>query len=423
MKGGDALHHSTDIIVAGAGPAGLAAALALAEGGHQVVLAGPAITTDDRRTTTIMMPGLAFLDSLGVGAALRNAGAPLCAMRLIDATGRLFRSPTVTFRASEIGEEAFGFNIPNVTINAILDKAVKAIPAIRRIESPVAVWETGEHAIAAHLEDGTRVEARLAAAADGRRSPAREAAGISVRHGTLPQSALVLSFAHEKPHDQISTEFHTPHGPFTQVPLPDSHTSSLVWVNEPGEAERLAALRPDDLGREIEGRMQSMLGKVNVTGTPQLYPLSTALPSRFGARRVALIGEAAHVFPPIGPHGLNLGLRDVRDLAEATADAADPGSDTVLSAYDRLRRLDISMRSGAVNMLNRSLLSEMVPAQLMRSAGIGLLGAFSPLRSFFMREGMEPGSGFSRLGSALREKVGRKHAALDEQQQAGHREH
>ncbi len=417
------MHHSTDIIVAGTGPAGLAAALALAEGGHGVILAGPAINGADRRTTTIMMPGLAFLDRLGVGTALRKAGAPLASMRLIDATGRLFRSPTVTFRASEIGEEAFGFNIPNATINAILEDAVKANPAINRIEGSVASWEPGDNSITARLDDGTVIEARLAAAADGRHSPAREAAGISVRLGTLPQSALVLSFTHEKPHDSISTEFHTPHGPFTQVPLPDPHSSSLVWVNEPGEAERLAALQPDDLGREIEARMQSMLGKVSVSGTPQLYPLSTALPSRFGARRVALIGEAAHVFPPIGAQGLNLGLRDVRDLASVMAPAGDPGGDTVLAAYDRSRRLDVSMRSGAVNALNRSLLSEMVPAQLMRSAGIGLLGAFSPLRGFLMREGMEPGSGFSQLGSALREKVGRKKAALDEQQQAGHREH
>lgn len=422
-KGGKSLQHSTDILVAGTGPAGLVAALALAGDGHKVILAGPAVTGGDRRTTTIMMPGLAFLDNLGVGTELRMAGAPLSSMRLIDATGRLFRSPTVTFRASEIGEDAFGYNIPNARLNGILEAAVMASPSIRRVTCTVARWQPDEAEIVAHLDDGSQIEAKLAAAADGRHSPAREAAGISVRLGTLPQSALVLSFTHERPHDSISTEFHTPHGPFTQVPLPDGHSSSLVWVNAPIEAERLFALDQADLAREVEARMQSMLGKVSVSGTPQLYPLSTALPSRFGARRVALIGEAAHVFPPIGAQGLNLGLRDVRDLAKSVANAPDPGSDLVLAAYDRSRRLDVSMRSGAVNALNRSLLSEMVPAQLTRSAGIGLLGAFSPLRGFFMREGMEPGSGFSRLGSALREKIGRKDAALDEKKKSGHREH
>ena len=169
------------------------------------------------------------------------------------------------------------------------------------------------------------------------------------------------------------------------------------------------------LSRTIEDRMESMLGKVTVETDAQVFPLTTALPARFAASRVALVGEAAHVFPPIGAQGLNLGLRDVRDLAKVTHDAQDPGADAVLAAYDRARRPDIMARSGAVNALNRSLLSGMLPAQMARGIGIGLLGASGPLRGFFMREGMEPGSGFGSFGRSLREKVRRQEPAGDEQ--------
>ena len=151
-----------------------------------------------------------------------------------------------------------------------------------------------------------------------------------------------------------------------------------------------------------------MLGRVAVEPGRQIYPLSTLLPARFAKDRIALVGEAAHVFPPIGAQGLNLGIRDVEDIVRTAAEHRDdPGSAAALAAYDRRRRPDILARSTAVNLLNISLLSDMLPAQLARSAGLGVLGALAPLRAFFMREGMQPGSGFARAVSSLREQVRR----------------
>src|SRR6185312_4732740 len=132
---------------------------------------------------------------------------------------------------------------------------------------------------------------------------------------------------HTREHGDISTEFHTETGPFTQVPLP-GRRSSLVWVVRPQTAAGLMEMRDGVISEEIERRMQSMLGKVEVEPGRQVYPLSSAMPSRFGARRVALVGEAAHVFPPIGAQGLNLGLGDAAALVEKiAANPADPGDD------------------------------------------------------------------------------------------------
>lgn len=387
----------TDIVVAGTGPAGLIAALALAREGFAVALAGPPANLGDRRTTALMKPSLDFLEQLGVLDGMRGEAAPLRAMRITDATGRLLRAPTVTFRAAEIGEEAFGLNIPNRHMLVTLDAAVGRTPAIRRVEGIVARWNLDAMGVEAVLEDGRAISARLAAAADGRHSPARQAAGIAMRMTTTRQSALVLNFGHARSHDDTSTEFHTEEGPFTVVPLP-GRRSSLVWVTKPARAEALLGLSDDELGAAIEERMQSMLGRVTVEPGRQVHPLSSALPRRFAGSRVALIGEAAHIFPPIGAQGLNLGIRDIEDLCRvARQHAADPGASAALAAYDRARRPDILARSSAVNMLNRSLLSDMLPAQAVRAAGLGLLGALPPLRALFMREGLRTGAGFARL--------------------------
>lgn len=395
------------VLVAGTGPAGLVAALALSRAGFKVTLAGPEAATGDGRTTALMNPALAMLDRIGVLEAVKRQAAPLKVMRIIDATQRLIRSPTVTFRASEIGEEQFGMNMPNAVLNKVLAEAVSAEPGIEWRKALVEAWDLGGEQAVATLADGSTVSASLAVAADGRLSPARRAAGIEISSHSYPQAALVLNFSHRSEHGFISTEFHTGTGPFTQVPLPGNR-SSLVWVVKPETAEQLKALDAAALSLRIEEGMQSMLGRVSVEGGRQIYPLSTSTPRRFAARRVALVGEAAHVFPPIGAQGLNLGIRDVSDLvAIAGLHREDPGTPAALAAYDARRRPDILARTNAVNLLNRSLLSDMLPAQVVRSAGLALLGGFGPLRALFMREGLRPGSGFSALAGALREQIRR----------------
>jgi 2-octaprenyl-6-methoxyphenol hydroxylase len=115
------------------------------------------------------------------------------------------------------------------------------------------------------------------------------------------------------------------------------------------------------------------------------------------------VGEAAHVFPPIGAQGLNLGLRDVAALRDAVVDArdagADPGGDTALTAYQRGRDLDVRLRTAAVDGLNRTLLSGLLPADFLRGAGLLALSGIGPLRRAVMREGVLPRIGAPRLMS------------------------
>lgn len=392
-----------DVIVAGTGPAGLAAALAFAQAGFAVALIGPPPNEADRRTTAIMQPALDFLAALGIGEELRDAAAPLETMRIVDATRRLLRAPSVAFHAADIGRRHFGLNVPNADLVRILARHLAAHSAITRYETMVAGWTLGEGAARAMLQDGTEVSGALVAAADGRGSQARAAAGISLSERPTGQVALALSFGHVRHHENVSTEFHTEQGPFTQVPLPGGQRSSLVWVVRRGEADRLTALDLDALSRRIETSMQSMLGRIEVEHPPQTFELVSARPQAIARRRVALLGEAAHVLPPIGAQGLNLGLRDVRDLVDvASRHRGDPGSAAALSAYAAKRRLDVGMRAASVDLLNRSLLSNALPAQIARTGMMEVLRRFSPARAFLMHEGMEPGSGLPALARSLR---------------------
>lgn len=399
--------YQSKILVAGTGPAGLIAALAFANRGYSVLLAGPEANDRDERTTALMMPAIRFLQGIHDMAGLVDAAAPLKTMRIADATSRLIRSPFVSFKASEIGEDAFGFNFTNRSLNRHLALAIAGNSSIVWKHNLISRWNPETLRVAVEFDDGTEAEACLAVAADGRNSPARAAIGIATRRLDYRQSAFVTNFEHELDHEYASTEFHTDTGPFTQVPLPGNR-SSLVWMVRPQTADELMAMEAAALSRAIEERMQSMLGKVKVGSARQVYPLSVLLARSFARRRIALIGEAAHVFPPIGAQGLNLGIRDVSDLISAVeGNRSDPGADDVLARYNRLRRPDILARTGSVHLLNQSLLSDMLPAQLARHTGLSLLDAFAPLRGFFMREGMHPGSGFQHFKSAAREQIRR----------------
>lgn len=405
-QGPDVMGHY-EIAVVGAGLAGSLAALAFADAGRTVILIAPAVGRADGRTTALMDQSLELVRKLGLWNDIAPSVAPLASMRIIDGTDRLLRAPTVTFHAAEVGLDAFGYNIPNAPFLALLDRAMESRPSLKRVTASLSEINFAEERATLVLDDGNTMTADLVVGADGRKSAVRQAAGIDVRNWSYPQSAVVLNFAHQVPHQNISTEFHTPDGPFTQVPLPGGR-SSLVWVQKPEAAAATVALSLDALSSAVERRMQSILGKITVDGPAQSFPLSGMSAKAFGRGRTILIGEAAHAFPPIGAQGLNLSLRDI--MAAISLLGAAPVSADFGQRYDRKRRADILTRTVSVDLLNRSLLSDFLPVQMLRAAGLQALASVPPLRNFMMHEGLNPGSALKSLSKSLREKIGRQRA-------------
>jgi 2-octaprenyl-6-methoxyphenol hydroxylase len=382
-----------DAAVIGGGPAGLAAAVALAQAGLRTALVARRVPYADNRTTALLGGSVDFLDRLGVWPGCRDKAATLETMRLVDDTGRLIRAPEVRFSCHEIGLDAFGYNIDNRSLMLALEQRAGELTDLTRFDDEAESIVTEADDVAIGTSAGQYLSARLAVGADGRHSLCREAAGILVTRRDLKQTALTFNVGHTRPHGNVSTEFHTPQGPCVLVPLPGNRCS-VVWVVQPAEAERLRAMSDEELSAAIERQSHSVLGRMTVEPGRNLFPLAIERPQAFARDRVALVGEAAHVVPPIGAQGLNLGLRDAADIAGLAGDAVaagrDPGASEVLSRYDWARRPDILSRTFMIDMANRSLLNDFLPLQPVRAVGMHLLGAVGPLRRLAMREGLAP---------------------------------
>ena len=388
-----------DIAIVGGGLAGLATALSLGRAGHRVALFDNAEGTSDPRTTAMLRPSVDMLREWGIWQGMEPDSAPLRVMRIVDGSRRLIRAPIVSFAAEEIGEDAFGWNVPNASAAAALRGAIEDTPAIETFRESVLAVDASDDMVELRAE-GHVARAALVVGADGRGSLVRRSANIRAKEWDYPQAAVVTTFSHELPHGDVSTEFHTEHGPATQVPLP-GRRSSLVWVTTPREAEALAALPARELGERVEQRLAHIVGRVEVDGPVGRFPMRTLAAASYVGRRTALVGEAAHAFPPIGAQGFNLTMRDVAGLTALVRDAEDPGDRAQLEAYETLRRSDAALRTFAVDAANRALLSDGLAVQTAKALGLEAVRSLPRLRNAVMREGFEPTALRRRSGSDL----------------------
>ena len=391
----------TDILVSGGGVAGLTAAAAFGSAGFRVICVDPEppVTAmeaagSDLRTTAFLQPSVPVLQAAGLWSRLEPHAAPLQVMRIIDAGGEVPEPRIIKdFDAADISDQPFGWNLPNWLLRREMVARLAELPNVDfRPGTATGRLMTREAEALVTLSDGTRVSARLVVAADGRNSPMREAAGISVKTTRYGQKALAFAVTHPIPHANVSTEIHRSGGPFTLVPLPDRDgmpCSAIVWMETGPEVARLAALPPAEFEGAMNERSCFTLGPLRLASRLTVWPIISQIAERMAGERVALIAEAAHVVPPIGAQGLNMSLADLRELlALAEADRAGLGSAKMLETYHRKRHLEVQARVTGIDALNRA---SMMGAQGLRDLRAGALNALysiAPVRRTLMRAGL-----------------------------------
>lgn len=381
--------HAAEAIIVGGGLVGVATAIAVAKAGLKTIHLAPA-GAPDRRTSALMMPSVDYLVAAGLIDDPADIGHPLTQIRIIDATGRLIRAPETLFDAQEAGLAAFGWNFANARLLERFHSVAATLDRLEIRNMGATAFTSDQIGGTLTLADGSTLSAPLIIGADGKSSLVRTAAGFPIHEHQFEQAALVCDLDLGRPIGGTSIEFHYPNGPFTLVPAGDKR-ANLVWIDERAVLEAARGSGPDALAKLFAEKSQRLFGAIQPVTPTHVFPLSTLSVAQPGRQGVVLVGEAAHAFPPIGAQGLNLGLRDVADLADVlqNADRTQPDwAEEASESYASLRAGDLARTGTMVDALFRSLLADMLPAQGLRSGGLWALRLLPGLRKQAFTIGM-----------------------------------
>jgi 2-octaprenyl-6-methoxyphenol hydroxylase len=383
-----------DVVIAGGGMVGLSLALAMAQGGVAVVVADPVLQSTilnekfDGRVSALSYATIRMLRALDIWPRLERDAQPILDILVTDAALDATPSPfSLHFDHREIGEP-MGAIAENRHIRRALFAAIENSSV--RLIAPAAVNSIAPNAdcVDAALSNGERLRASLVVAADGRESPLREQMGLRTIAWSYPQTGIVATVQHERPHNGTAYEHFLPSGPFAILPMTDNR-SSLVWTEREALTPALLQLPPEQFAAEVERRFGGHLGAIEVVGARWSYPLRFHLARGYIAPRFALAGDSAHGIHPIAGQGLNLGLKDAAALAECVLESMrlglDAGHPEALRRYERWRRFDSFALAAATDGLNRLFSNDIAPIRAIRDLGLGIVDAIGPLRRFFMR--------------------------------------
>lgn len=382
-----------DVIVVGAGVIGIAMGAVLQRAGLRAAVidrkALPDASDDDQdgRAWAIAAASRTLLERAGVWAHVRES-QPILEIRVSDGHAPVF----LHYDHRAVGDEPLGEMVYAHDLTVAAADAARAQGLA--VYAPAEIVDVARNPASASvtLADGTVLTADLLVAADGRNSYLRRSAGIDVAGFAYGQGGIVCTIAHERPHNGIAHERFLAVGPFAILPLPGGQASSLVWTEPADLIDAYLECPEADFVAQIAERVGGFLGDVSLVGPRFAYPLSLQLAHRYTDRRLALVGDAAHVIHPIAGQGLNLGLRDVAALAEQIIDAArlglDVGGAAVLPAYNARRVPDTLLMAGVTDVLNRLFSNSNPVLGLGRDAGLAAVNRLPGLKNLFMRHAM-----------------------------------
>jgi len=387
-----------DIAIIGAGPVGGTLALALAARGWRVLLVdradlSPMEDADfDGRAYAIAAGSKLVMDWAGIWDQQPYAPCPIFDIDVTD--GKLGRAPSplkLHFDHSAVGDDPFGWIIEARSIRIALNKKLHTAKNLTLRAPAEAVVERSAEQVRLRV-GAEEFSAKLVVAAEGRKSPLRDQAGIGLTRLPYHQTAVIFAIDHEHPHNNVALEHFLPGGPFAVLPMTGTaehqNLSAVVFTERDAVAQKLYAMESEPFLREVDKRLGNRLGHVALAGRRWLYPLSAQYAARYYDTRLVLVGDAAHGVHPIAGQGLNLGYQDAQALVQILEGAADPGAPALLARYQAARRpINMAMLLG-MDTLDRLFSTNFPPIRLARDLGLAAVERMPRLKKRFMLAAM-----------------------------------
>jgi len=384
-----------DVVIVGGGLAGASLAAGLAECGLRLALierkapAAPGAEWD-ARVYTLTPASIAFFDAVGAWSRI-DAGrvAPIYDMRVFGDDGR----SRLDFSAYDSGVLRLAATVESARLHHALWQGLERQRNLTLL-CPAVPSKLGiaEDRVEIGLEDGSAVAAKLAVGADGADSWVRRAAGIGARSESYAQLGIVANFACARAHRNIAYQWFRRDGVLAYLPLPDRRIS-IVWSTPEARGRELLALEPVALCRRVAGAGGEALGALESLTAPAAFPLNRMLASRIGQKRIALIGDAAHVVHPLAGQGANLGLGDAHALADLLREAPDPGDRLLLRRFVRARAEDILALRWVTDALFRMFEANYRIAARIRNSGLNLVNSNPVIKTLLARRAVAVGEG------------------------------
>ncbi|MAQ70876.1 MAG: hypothetical protein CL565_01650 [Alphaproteobacteria bacterium] len=393
------MRKQVEIFISGAGVAGLTLALLLADKNISVGLVDPVKalplpqTPHGTRTAAIQNRFLPLLERSGALEKIKDLCAALKTIRIIDPQGQNFTDKLeALFGAEDIRNDKLSLNIPISFLRAALYDTALNNEFINFFENTrTKNIKFGDVSNIVTLENGNEIEASLCVSADGVNSVFRKEANIGIKSKNYSQTAMTCILSHTKPHENISTEFHYPGGPFTLVPLP-GHTSSLVWLEKTELSKKYLSYNKDNIEKLLQQKSQGILGQLSLTSSVDSLPLRSFIAKDFTGNRLILLAESAHCLSPIGAQGLNMSLKDIEIFLEVLSKniylGQSIGSRQMLANYNDERRRDTNFRAAAVHGLNQIVSNNLPTSKAVRRFSLNVLKSTPRLKEKVMNIGM-----------------------------------
>ncbi len=386
--------RDADVIVVGGGLAGLTLTALLGSRGLSVICidreAVPKTTKDsyDLRTTAVSYASHLVLKDAGVWPLLAQESCPIKDIRILDGGSPVL----LNFLSGDVGDEPFGWIVNNLDLRLALHRRISSLKNVRHIApATVSGFSVTADEARVTLEDGSSLGAGLIVGADGKNSTVRQYMNVPMHGWMYGQSAIVCVVGHENPHGNVAIEHFRTEGPFAVLPMTDApdgtHRSSLVWSVH-GKGATPMDYDEGTFNAALNARFPDSYGEVRLIGKRGIFPLGLQHAHTYIAPRMALAAEAAHAMHPIAGQGLNMGLRDIRALADLLEGAKDCGAPDVLAAYQRRRHFDNMMMMAATDALTKLFSNNLPLVAPLRKLGVRLVQKIPAARKFFMHQAM-----------------------------------